>query len=79
MDPKPRFNRICFLVIVWGMLLTMPAYAYIDPNAQGLLTQILTPLLIILATALTFLRKQVGSAIHWLAGQMQRRKDATGE
>jgi hypothetical protein len=68
------FHRLSFLVIVYVVLLVTPAYAYIDPNAQGLLTQILTPLLIIAATALTFLRKQVGAAFRWMAGRIGWRK-----
>ena len=36
-----------------------PAYAYIDPNAAGLVSQIITPLLVAAAAGFTFFRKQV--------------------
>lgn len=59
--------------IVCGLVLATPAYAYIDPNAQSLFTQILTPLLIVAATGITFLRKQAGAALDWLAGRLRRK------
>ena len=52
-----------FLVLV-GLIAAAPSQAYIDPNAGGLLFQILTPLLALLAAAATFARRQVG--ILWL-------------
>jgi hypothetical protein len=66
--------RVAFLLLGCGLLLAVPAYAYIDPNAQSLLTQILTPILVLSAAGLTFLRKQAGSAIGWLAGRVRRQK-----
>jgi hypothetical protein len=57
-----------------GLLLAMPAYAYVDPNATSLLTQVLTPVIIIAAAGMTFLRKQAGSAIGWVADRIHRRK-----
>lgn len=51
----------------------MPAYAYIDPNATSMVTQILGPLLVVAAAGLTFLRKQVGSAFQWLADRITRK------
>jgi hypothetical protein len=67
-------GRITLLVILCGLLLTQPAYGYIDPNATNLLTQILTPLLVVAAAGFTFLRKQTRSAIGWLADRVLRRK-----
>ena len=52
-----------------------PAYAYIDPNAAGLISQILTPLLIAAAAAATFLRKQIGAAFSSLSRRLRRRVD----
>ena len=39
----PTAFVVCTLCLVF---ITTPAYAYIDPNAVGLASQILTPLLI---------------------------------
>ena len=55
---------VCCLVF-----LAIPAYGYIDPNAAGLVSQILTPLLVAAAAGLTFFRKQMGAA---LAGLLRR-------
>ena len=71
---QPKLSRVALLVLVCGLLLAVPAYAYIDPNATSLLTQVLTPVIIIAAAGMTFLRKQAGSAIGWLAGRIHRRK-----
>lgn len=40
-------------------IIPAPAFAYIDPNAGGLLFQILTPLLAVLGAGLVFAREQV--------------------
>ena len=63
---------VCLLCLVF---ITTPAYAYIDPNAAGLVSQVLTPLLIAAAAGLTFLRKQVGEAISSLTRRLRRRAD----
>lgn len=54
------------------------AALYIDPNAAGLLSQVITPLLIMAAAALTFLRRQVGAAFSAIAGLFRRRPAAEG-
>jgi hypothetical protein len=64
---------VCFLFI---LLITAPAWAYIDPNAAGLVSQILTPLLIAAGAALTFFRKQMGAALAGLSRRLRRRVDA---
>lgn len=51
------FVLCCFCVV----FVALPAYAYIDPNAAGLVSQILTPLLVAAAAGFTFFRKQVGA------------------
>ena len=58
------------------LLIAVPAYAYIDPNAAGLVSQILTPLLVAGAAALTFFRKQMGAAFAGLSRRLRRRSDA---
>ena len=45
---------------------------YIDPNAAGMLSQVITPLLIMAAAALTFLRRQIGAAFSAIAGVFRR-------
>ena len=67
---------IAFVVVcLWVVFIATPAYAYVDPNAAGLLSQILTPLLIFAAAALTFLRKQVVAAFAGLSRRVRRRAD----
>jgi hypothetical protein len=63
---------ICFLFVI---VITIPAYGYIDPNAAGLISQIVTPLLIAAAAAATFLRKQIGSVFTALSRRLRRRAD----
>ncbi len=57
------------------LIITTPAYAYIDPNAAGLASQILTPLVLAAAAAVTFLRKQIGAAFGALTRRLRRRTD----
>ena len=63
---------VCALCVV---LVSTPAYAYIDPNAAGLLSQIITPLLVAAAAGVTFFRKQVGAAFASLSRRFRRRAD----
>jgi hypothetical protein len=71
---KRTFSGVPFLLMVYGLVLAVPAHAYIDPNAQNLFTQVLTPLLIVAATGLTFLRKQTRAAIGWLTNKVLRKR-----
>jgi len=61
---------VCCLVF-----LAIPAYGYIDPNAAGLASQFLTPLLVAAAAGLTFFRKQMGAAWTGLSRRLRRRSD----
>jgi hypothetical protein len=54
----------------------IPAYGYVDPNASGLISQILTPLLIAGAAGLTFLRRRVGAVVAGLVQRLRRKADA---
>jgi hypothetical protein len=67
-----------FLVLLCVFLAT-PAYAYIDPNTQGLITQSLTPLFVIASTVLIFFRDKAMSAFHWLSRCLGRRTDGAAE
>jgi hypothetical protein len=74
MKPRQKIGGLALLLVLYVLMLPKPAYAYIDPNATNLLTQSLTPLLVVAVTAMTFLRKQAGSAIGRLAGWVRRKK-----
>jgi uncharacterized membrane protein len=45
------------------LTLTAPAHAYIDPNAGGVVFQIVTPVLAVLAASVAFARRQL--ALLW--------------
>ena len=62
----------CAAVVV---LVALPAYAYIDPNAAGLLSQIITPLLVAAAAGVTFFRKQVASLFAGITRRFRRNAD----
>ena len=64
---------VCFLCF---FLITVPAYGYADPNTVGLVSQILTPLLIIAGASVTFLRQRIVSALSGLSRRFRRRSDA---
>jgi hypothetical protein len=74
MKLRPKISGPAVLMVLYVLMLPKPAYAYIDPNATNLLTQMLTPLLVVVVTGVTFLRKQAGSAIGRLAGWVRRKK-----
>jgi len=57
------------------VFVTTPAYAYIDPNAAGLVSQILTPLLVAAAAGLTFFRKRLAEVFAGLSRRLRRRAD----
>jgi type IV secretory pathway TrbL component len=66
-------SPLLLTVILCGMLTAAPAYAYVDPNATGLISQIAGPVLVVAATGAAFLRKQISSAIRWLVGRVNGR------
>jgi hypothetical protein len=71
-----QFKYIATVALLCVLLLSLPAYGYVDPNAAGAISQILTPLLILGAAALTFLRKQVGAVIASISRRLRRNADA---
>jgi hypothetical protein len=73
---RPKFPAVCVFCCLLFVLIALPAYGYTDPNTVGLISQILTPLLITAAAGLTFLRKRVGDAIAGLSRRLRRRTDA---
>ena len=70
---KASISVVCCLSV---LLLALPAYAYVDPNAAGLVSQTLTPLLIAGGAALTFFRRQIGAAFTGISRRFRRRNDA---
>ena len=66
-------NRTFFHILLIGALIAMPALAYVDPNTTGLIGQVLGPVLVVAAAGLTFLRKQIGAGVQWLAGRFSRK------
>ncbi len=69
----PRAFVVSFLCFVF---ITVPAYGYADPNTVGLVSQILTPLLIIAGASVTFLRQRIVSALSGISRRLRRRADA---
>jgi hypothetical protein len=59
-----------------ALTLTVPAHAYVDPNAAGFLPHNLTLPLLFFAAVLTFLSKQVGAVIPGLSQQPRQQVDA---
>ena len=72
----PTAFVMCALCALCLLFVTTPTYAYTDPNALGLASQILTPLLLAVSVGVTFLRKQIGAAFGVLTRRVRRRTDA---
>lgn len=54
-----------------GIGLSLPARAYVDPNAGGLAFQLLTPLVALGAAGLAFARRQLGRIWGFLRGELR--------
>jgi hypothetical protein len=76
---KVAVNRFLFWAVLVGLLLATPAYAYVDPSAQGLISQSLTPLCIMAAAIAMFFRDKALAAIHWIARRFGRMTDTAAE
>lgn len=74
MNHKQKTSSIPLRLVVFGLIMAVPAHAYVDPNAQSLITQVMTPLLVIAVTGVTFLRREASSAIGRFTTRFQRRK-----
>ena len=75
MKSSQKFPIVFVLGCLCLIFLTIPAYGYTDPNTVGLLSQILTPLLITAGACLTFLRKSIVDAFAGIARRFRRRSD----
>ena len=65
--------RLVLLTIAALALTQGDAYAYIDPNAGGLLYQLLFPVLIAIAGAWAALRHKIAHLFSSLAKRLRRR------
>ncbi|HKD06960.1 MAG TPA: hypothetical protein VKB79_13740 [Bryobacteraceae bacterium] len=65
--------RVCIVLLL--MAIALPAFAYIDPNAGGYISQLLAPILMIAATGLTFFRRRIASAFRWLRERISPVRD----
>ena len=63
---------LCCVCIVF---IATPAYAYIDPNAAGLVSQILTPLFVAAAAGLTFFGRRLADVFATLSRRLRRCAD----
>ena len=66
-------RRIVGLVFV--ATFAAPAYAYSDPNAGGLIFQLLTPFLALAAAGIAFARRQLGRAWRFVLSAVRKRID----
>jgi hypothetical protein len=71
-----RFTASAAFCAVVVLVVALPAHAYIDPNAAGLLSQIITPLLVAAAAALTFFRRQLANLFAGITRRFRRDADA---
>jgi hypothetical protein len=72
-----RKSRVVLVVACLCLVfVAIPAYGYADPNTVGLLSQILTPLLITAGACVTFLRKTIADVLGSLWRRLRGRTDA---
>ena len=69
----PRVTPIALLLVL--ILLPMDCSAYVDPNAGGLLFQLLAPLLAAIAGGFMFLRRWIAQAFRRLRRALTRHSD----
>ena|SRR5436190_14532813 len=69
----PKFPTFLVVGCLCLVFITIPAYGYTDPNTIGLISQVLTPLLITAAAGFAFLRKRVSDAVTELSRRLRRR------
>ena len=75
MGSQRRCGMVFVLILVSVVLVAVPAYAYIDPNAAGLASQIITPLLVAAAAGVTFFRRRLAEIFAGLSQRLRRRAD----
>ena len=63
------------VVVLCFLSTTIPAYGYTDPNTVGMISQMLTPLVITAGTTLTLFRKRVGAVFTGLMNRLRGKAD----
>jgi hypothetical protein len=76
MNHPRKFINAAILFWSFLTLVAVPAQAYADPNTVGLLSQVLTPLLITAGACVTFLRKSLIASIARVWRRLRGRADA---
>lgn len=73
-------HRKFLTTVVLGCLcilfIRLPAYGYADPNTVGLISQVLTPLLIVAGACATFLRRSLAAVFGRVWRRLRGRADA---
>jgi len=75
MKARRNIPIVLIVCVVCVLFITIPAYGYIDPNAAGLLSQIITPLIVAAAAGYAFFRKQVSAVFSSVSRRLRRRAD----
>ena len=76
MTHNRKFPTAVVIVCLGLVLTTVPAYGYADPNTIGLLSQVLTPLLIMAGACATFLRRGISNVFGRVFRRQRGRSDA---
>jgi hypothetical protein len=76
LDFEMRPPKIITIIVLAGLVVTTPAYAYIDPNSGGLIFQILTPILALATAGIAFtgrtIRRGCGTLYRALKNRLGR-------
>jgi hypothetical protein len=72
-------KRMAFRLVLMFILIATPAYAYIDPNARGLISQALTPIFMIGTGVVLFFRDKALTAIRRVKGYFNGPTDGSAE
>jgi hypothetical protein len=74
-----RIRHLPALVLLVSLSVTAPVYAYVDPNSGGLVFQLVTPILALLAALSGFLKRRLALtvlalsvAVRNLVGRLRR-------
>jgi hypothetical protein len=56
--------KFAALIVIAAITCASPAFAYVDPNAGGLIFQVVTPILAVLAAGLALVRRRFVLAVQ---------------
>jgi len=68
-----RTPRKTTIFILAGLVVTTPAYAYLDPNSGGLIFQILTPIVALATAAVAFAGRTISRGCTTLYRALRNR------